>query len=226
MDKEVMKALFAQAGLPQCSFAVLRDEATSPEAVLATLSLPLFVKPASLGSSVGISKVKTREALGPAVARAFAFDRKVIVEQGVSAREIEIAVLGSDRPAASVPGEVVPDREFYDYDSKYSADSRSELRIPAPIEERAAERARELALRAFRATNADGYARVDLFLLPETGEWLVNEINTIPGFTSISMFPKLWEATGLSYVALLRRILDLALARHAAQATLATVPGA
>ena len=221
MDKAIMKALFAQAGLPQCPFAVLHDSAASHDILLEPLGLPLFVKPANLGSSVGITKVKTRDALEPALARAFSFDRKVIVERGVDAREIEVAVIDGEPPAASVPGEVVPDREFYDYESKYASASRSELRIPAPLAPDVAERAGDLARRVFRAVEAEGYARVDLFLDRDTDRLLVNEINTIPGFTSISMFPKLWDASGLPYAALLERLIALARKRHAARSALA-----
>jgi D-alanine-D-alanine ligase len=221
MDKGIMKALFAQAGLPQCPFAVLCGPAANHDELLDPLGLPLFVKPANLGSSVGISKVKTRDALEPALARAFSFDRKVIVECGVDAREIEIAVIDGEPPAASVPGEVVPDREFYDYESKYASESRSELHIPAPLSRDMSERAGDLARQAFRAVDAEGYARVDLFLDRQTDQLLVNEINTIPGFTSISMFPKLWDASGLSYTALLERLVALARKRREARAALA-----
>ncbi len=216
MDKEMMKALFAQAGLPQVTYRVLRGRDAAREAqLLEELGLPLFVKPANLGSSVAVSKVKTAEQLGPALDAAFAYDRKVLLEAAaLDAREIEVAVLGNDLPQASVPGEIVPDREFYDYDSKYSAESQTELRIPAPLPPPAEEEVRRLAMRAFTAVDASGYARVDFFLERRTGRLLVNEINTIPGFTSISMFPKMWEASGLAYPALLARLVALAFERH------------
>jgi D-alanine-D-alanine ligase len=214
MDKELMKALFAAAGVPQVRHRALRGrEDAGAGRLVEDLGLPLFVKPANLGSSVGVSKVKAREDLEAALRAAFAYDRKVMVEAAVRAREIEVSVLGNDVPEASVPGEIVPDREFYDYDSKYSAESRTELRIPAPVPKLVADEARSLAVRAFRAVDACGYARVDLFL-EENGRLLVNEINTIPGFTSISMFPKLWQATGLAYADLLDRLLALGLERH------------
>jgi D-alanine-D-alanine ligase len=214
MDKELMKALFAAAGVPQVRHLVLRGrEDPAAGRVLDELGLPLFVKPANLGSSVGVSKVRAREELGAALETAFAYDRKVMVEAAAQAREIEVSVLGNDRPEASVPGEIVPDREFYDYDSKYSAESRTELRIPAPVPKPVADEARTLAVRAYRAVDACGYARVDFFL-EQRGRLLVNEINTIPGFTSISMFPKLWEATGLACADLLDRLLALGLERH------------
>jgi D-alanine-D-alanine ligase len=220
MDKELMKALFAQAGLPQVPYRVLHrgDDARS----LRDLGLPLFVKPANLGSSVGVSKVKTEVELAPALETAFAYDRKVMVEAGVDVREVEIAILGNDQPAASVPGEVVPDREFYDYESKYSADSRTTLHIPAPIDDETRGLVQSLGVRAFRAVDAAGYARVDFFLERRTGRVLLNEINTIPGFTSISMFPKLWEATGVSYADLLSRLVELGTARHRERAALRT----
>ena len=223
MDKELMKALFAAAGVPQTPHRVLR-RADLPRAaeLLAELGLPLFVKPANLGSSVGVSKVKAAAELAPALAAAFAYDRKAVVEAGVDAREIEVSVLGNDDAQASLPGEILPDREFYDYDSKYSADSRTELRIPAPLEPGKVEEVRALGVRAFRAVDACGYARVDFLLERESGRVLVNEINTIPGFTSISMFPKLWEASGVPYAELLARLVDLGRARHAERAALKT----
>jgi len=222
MDKELMKALFAAAGVPQVRYRVLRGR-RDPEArgLLDALGLPLFVKPANLGSSVGVSKVSAAEDLEAALETAFAYDAKVMVEAAVRARELEVSILGNDAPEASVPGEVVPDREFYDYDSKYSADSRTELRIPAPVPPTIADEARTLAVRAFRAVCAAGYARVDFFL-EETGRLLINEINTIPGFTSISMFPKLWEATGIAYPDLVDRLLTLGLERHAERLALKT----
>jgi D-alanine-D-alanine ligase len=220
MDKELMKALFAQAGLPQVPYRVLHhgDDARA----LLDLGLPLFVKPANLGSSVGVSKVKAEADLEPALVKAFAYDRKLMVEAGADVREIEVAVLGNERPAASLPGEIVPDREFYDYESKYSVDSRTELRIPAPLDERTRAEVQALAVSAFRAVDAAGYARVDFFLEQATGRLLVNEINTIPGFTSISMFPKLWQASGLPYSDLLGQLVGLSLARHRERAALRT----
>ncbi len=223
MDKALMKALFARAGLPQVDYRVLlRRDRDAERRALDELGLPVFVKPANLGSSVAVSKVKTAEALGKALDAAFAYDRKVLVEQGVDAREVEVSVLGNDEPEASVPGEIAPDREFYDYDSKYAAGSRTELKIPAPLEPAAADEVRRLGVAAFRAVDAAGYARVDFFLEKATGRLLVNEINTIPGFTSISMYPKLWEATGLAYADLLARLVALGLERHAARAALRT----
>jgi D-alanine-D-alanine ligase len=223
MDKAMMKALFARAGLPQVEHRVLRRRDPEEEAkVVADLGLPVFVKPVNLGSSVAVAKVKGQGELGAALDMALAYDRKAIVEKGVAAREIEVSILGNDEPTASVPGEVVPDREFYDYDSKYSAASRTELLIPAPLPPSVAEEVRGLGVAAFRAVDAAGYARVDFFLERETGRLLVNEINTIPGFTSISMYPKLWEASGLPYPDLLARLVALGIERHAARARLRT----
>jgi D-alanine-D-alanine ligase len=222
MDKSMMKALFGRAGLPQVDYRVVRRADRDPTRLVEELGLPLFVKPASLGSSVAVSKVKVASELGSALDTAFAYDGKVIVERGVDAREIEVSVLGNDEPEASAPGEILPDREFYDYDSKYSAESRTELRIPAPLEPSIASEVRRLGVAAFRAVDGSGYARVDLFLERATGRLLVNEINTIPGFTSISMFPKLWEASGLPYPELLERLVALARERHRQRAALRT----
>jgi len=223
MDKEMMKALFERASLAQVPWRVLRRRDGSAEAeLLRSLGLPLFVKPANLGSSVGISKVKDGSALGEALETAFGYDRKVIVERGLEVREIECSVLGNEAPEAAVPGEIVPDREFYDYDSKYAADSRTALLIPAPLDPAQTAEARRLAVAAFCAVDACGYARVDLFLEKASGRMLVNEINTIPGFTSISMFPKLWQASGVGYEELLARIVSLARERHEARARLRT----
>jgi D-alanine-D-alanine ligase len=226
MDKVLMKGLFTAAGLPQADFRVLlaRDLTRAAE-IVEPLGLPVFVKPANLGSSVAVSKVKRREDLAKALALAFEFDRKAVVEAGLDAREVEISVLGNDDPEASLPGEIVPDREFYDYDSKYSAESRTELKIPAPLHAAAVREAQELGVRAFLAIDAAGYARVDFLMDRRTGRFFVNEINTIPGFTSISMFPKLWEASGLPYDQLLGRLIELGLERHRQRAALRTAYG-
>jgi len=223
MDKELMKTAFARAGLPLGPYEVLRSRDPEGETALAErLGLPLFVKPANLGSSVGVTRVPDTSALPAAIEAAFGYDRKVVVEAAIDARELEVSVLGNSTPESSIPGEVVPDREFYDYDSKYSADSRAQVLIPAPVGTELAAQARELATRAFRAVDACGFARVDLFLDRSNGRFLVNEINTIPGFTSISMFPKLWQATGLPFPELLGRLVDLARDRHAERSRLKT----
>jgi D-alanine-D-alanine ligase len=225
MDKELMKALFAAADIPQTAYRVVRDLPPEREAARrlpAELGLPLFVKPANMGSSVAVSKVKREADLDAALDMALAYDRKAVVEKGVDAREIEVSVAGNEEPEASLPGEIVPDREFYDYDSKYSDASRTELTIPAPLAPEQTAQVRALAVRAFRAVDACGYARVDLLMDRGSGRLHVNEINTIPGFTSISMFPKMWEATGVPFTALLDRLLDLARERHAHRARLRT----
>ena len=219
MDKDVMKRLFRDARLPIVPWQlVLRSEwENNPTAVRrrieAKLRYPLFVKPVNLGSSVGISKVHTRREFSAAMNLAAQYDRKILVEKGINAREIECSVLGNDRPEASVPGEVVPVNEFYDYEAKYLKEG-SELRIPAPLTPQQTKRVRELAVRAFQAVDGAGMARVDFLVDRQRGTVYLNEVNTIPGFTSISMYPKLWEATGVPYSELLDRLVALAIERH------------
>jgi D-alanine-D-alanine ligase len=227
MDKAMMKVAFAAWGLPMVPHVVVRQEEwdASPKEVGAMvaerLSFPVFVKPANLGSSIGISKVKHAGELASAVRIATEFDRKMVIEAAVpAAREIECSVLGNERPEASVPGEIKPSREFYDYEAKYVEESTA--LVPAPLDEAMTAEVRRLAVEAFLAVEAAGFARVDFLLSRETGRLYVNEINTIPGFTTISMFPKLWEATGLAYSALLDRLVDLAFERHAARQNLRT----
>jgi D-alanine-D-alanine ligase len=223
MDKALMKGLFASVGLPQAKYRVLlTHERERGRAAVEELGLPVFVKPANLGSSVGVSKVKRAEDLADALDLAFEYDRKIVIEEGLDAREIEIGMLGNDEPEASTAGEIVPDREFYDYDSKYSADSHTELRIPAPIDAAAVREAQALGVRVFQAVDANGYARVDFLMDRKTGRMYVNEINTIPGFTSISMFPKLWDASGIEYDDLLSRLVDLGFERHRQRRALRT----
>lgn len=219
MDKIMMKTIFAQHGLPQARFKYfLRKEwERNQKAVLLEvekLGYPLFVKPANLGSSVGVSKAHNREELMRAVELAAAYDRKVIVEEFVDAREVEVSVLGNEDPAASLPGEVVPLNEFYDYEAKYT-DGKSQLIIPVSLPEDIVARLQELAIKAYKALDCAGMARVDFFLRRGDNEVLVNEINTIPGFTRFSMYPKLWEASGIPYPRLLDRLIELALERHA-----------
>ena len=175
---------------------------------------PLFIKPANLGSSVGISKCNNRSDLGEGLLEAAAFDRRVLIERGVDAHEIEVSVLGNDSPTASVPGEVLPSREFYSYELKY-IDGTSSLLIPAPLSAEVSGQIRSLAVRAYEAIDCAGMARVDFFVEKKTGTVYLNEVNTIPGFTSISMYPKLWEATGLSYPKLVDRLVELAFERKA-----------
>jgi D-alanine-D-alanine ligase len=228
MDKAVMKTLFAAAGLPIVPHLVVlrRDWEREPRALAGRverdLGYPVFVKPANLGSSVGISKARDADALAGAVDLALEFDRKVVVEAAVpNAREIECAVLGNDDPEASVPGEVVPAGEFYDYRAKY-LDDASSLLIPAPLAADQADTVRRLSIRAFRAVEGTGMARVDFLLPRDGGPLVVNEVNTIPGFTTISMYPKMWEASGLPYRDLLDRLIALAIERHAERQRLRT----
>jgi D-alanine-D-alanine ligase len=223
MDKDVMKRLLRDAGLPVGEFWVTlsRDCQKFMSEIGGSLPYPVFVKPANLGSSVGISKAHNAGELPAGLALAAEFDRKIIVEKGIDAREIEISVLGNDDLKASIPGEIIPAREFYDYHAKY-VDDDSRLLIPAPLDEKQIRQAQDLAIRAFRVLECSGLARVDLFLERPTGRFLVNEINTLPGFTSISMYPKLWEASGLAYSALIDRLIELALERHAEKKKLRT----
>ena len=222
MDKATMKAVFQAHGLPIVPHQVVfrHEWATDPDAiarrVTAELGYPCFVKPSNLGSSVGISKVRAAGDLAAAVAAALGHDRKVLIERGVTAREIEVSVLGNDRPEASVPGEVLPGKEWYDYEAKYT-DGIAKLLIPAPVPAELAAEFRRLAVRAFQAIDAAGLARVDFFLEDDERIW-VNEINTIPGFTRFSAYPRLWEASGLPYARLIDRLIELAVERHARRA--------
>ena len=219
MDKDVMKRLFQQGGVPTAPFLAYswdhwRNRTRKLEQQVADrLGYPCFVKPANLGSSIGISKVEKAEELPDALARAGEFDEKVIVEQALDAREIECSVLGNDDPQASLPGEIIPRSGFYDYRAKYLDDS-AELVVPARLRPDQVETIQQLAVRSFQVLECQGMARVDFFLERETEDIYVNEINTIPGFTSISMYPKLWQASGLSYSELIDRLIRLALERH------------
>ncbi len=226
MDKDVMKRLFAQAGLPIVKHVTLlrSDWEKSPRKsvaqVEAALRYPVFVKPANLGSSVGISKAHNRRELGPALALAARYDRKLVVEQGVGgskskARELEVAVLGNDSPQASVVGEIIPGKEFYDYEAKYLSEGSVPV-IPAKLTRAETETIRAMAVAAFRACDLAGLARVDFLMEPEGKRRIfLNEVNTMPGFTQISMYPKLWEATGIRYRDLITRLIELAVERHA-----------
>ena len=226
MDKDVMKRLFVQAGLPIVRHVTLlradweRNPRKSVAAVERALRYPLFVKPANLGSSVGISKAHDRRELGPALALAAKYDRKLIVEEGVGgkksrAREFEVAVLGNNTPKASVAGEIVPGKEFYDYEAKYLAEGSVPI-VPAKIARAESKKIREMAVAAFRACDLAGLARVDFLMEPAGKRRIyVNEVNTMPGFTQISMYPKLWEASGLAYTDLITRLIELAIERHA-----------
>jgi D-alanine-D-alanine ligase len=228
MDKAVMKVLFAARGLPICDHVVItkrewqRDERGVLHRIVDQLGFPVFVKPANLGSSVGISKAKHAAELRHAIELAGNFDRKIVVEAAVPrAREIEVSVLGNDDPEASCPGEVVPSREFYDYQAKY-IDDDSTLLIPAPLTPSQTAEVRRLAVDAFKAIDGSGLARVDFLLAGDSGVLYVNELNTLPGFTTIGMYSKLWAATGIEFPELLDRLIQLALERHADKQQLRT----
>lgn len=229
MDKVLMKAVFIARGLPVVPhiYFLVREFRANPAEIAARVEaevgLPCFVKPANLGSSVGVSKAVSREDLYRAVERAAQYDRKVVVERAVNARELECSVLGNDEPVASGVGEVVPAREFYDYDAKYR-DSRTRLLIPAPIPEGVAEEVRRLAIAAFRALDLAGMARVDFFFCRDSGRVYINEVNTVPGFTPVSMYPKLWEHAGLSYSELVDRLIQLAIERYQERSQWRTEP--
>jgi D-alanine-D-alanine ligase len=232
MDKDIMKSLFIAAGIPIVKHVTILRGAweTEPKKIQklveSKLNYPVFVKPANLGSSVGISKARNRTELGPAIEEAAKFDRKIVIEQGVGgkkkkAREIECSVLGNDEPSASVPGEIVPGKEFYDYTAKY-LDEGSQLIIPAKLSKADTKRVQELAIAAFKAVDCSGLARVDFLMEPDSqtksgkksGKIYLNEINTMPGFTAISMYPKLWAASGLAYADLIDRLIQLGIERH------------
>ena len=219
MDKALFKDIMRAHGLPVVPDLVIKRKTWEqhPEEVLAQIEAEIgydcFVKPANLGSSVGVSKAHNRAELQAALEEAARFDRKLIVEQAVDAREIEVSVLGNDVPIASLPGEIVPCNEFYDYAAKY-LNGESELLIPAPISREMSERVRQMAIEAYLAIDCAGMARADFLLDRQTEELYLNEVNTIPGFTPISMYPKLWEATGISYAELIDRLIELALERH------------
>jgi len=224
MDKGHMKHAFATAKLPIVEYVLVSEVEWNSErerivrAMNNTLRLPYFVKPATSGSSIGVTKVKNDKDLAGAMEFGFRFDDRVLVERGVDARELEISVLGNEQPQASVPGEILPDREFYDYEDKYSTEAKSTLMIPARLPKDRLEEMRRLAVAAFRAIGAAGFARVDFFVEKGTNRVFVNEINTIPGFTNISMYPKLWEATEVKYSRLIERLVELGLQRHKSRA--------
>jgi D-alanine-D-alanine ligase len=220
MDKEKMKLIFQAVGLPVAEYLVYRRNQweRSPEFILDAveqqLGFPCFGKPVNLGSSVGVNKAHNRIELEHAINVAAEYDRKIIIERGLNCREVECAVLGNDEPIASVVGEVIASNEFYDYRAKY-IDGKSQVVIPAEIEQETAEEVRRQAVQAFLALDLSGLARVDFFIEKETDQVYINEVNTLPGFTTISMYPKLWEASGLSYAQLMDRLIELAIERHA-----------
>ena len=217
MDKEVMKRLAKERGLPVVDYLVMsRKDVTNLEGICSRFEFPVFVKPANLGSSVGISKARNCEELKPAFELAASYDRKVIVERGIIGREFECSVLGNDDPVAAVPCEILPSKDFYDYDDKYLLE-KAETVIPANLSAEQTAELQKLAVECYRAVECEGMARVDFLLENATGKLYINEINTIPGFTSISMYPKMWEYSGLPMPKLIDRLIELALERHAAK---------
>jgi D-alanine-D-alanine ligase len=213
MDKEVMKRLMRERGLPIADYVVLRRGKFQAAEVCGRVPFPVFVKPANLGSSVGISKAKTCEELAAALDLAAQFDRKILVERGIKGREFECSVLGNEDPIAAVPCEILPSREFYDYEDKYLL-NQAETVLPADLTPAQTDEVRRLAVEGYQAVDCEGMARVDFLMEEATGKFFINEINTIPGFTSISMYPKMWEASGLSFAKLIDRLIELALERH------------
>jgi len=222
MDKDVMKRLLRDADVPIGKFLAFdRADRISFARVKKALGMPLFVKPANLGSSVGISKVARPAEFAAAVKEAFRYDNKIVIEEFIKGREIECSVLGNDKPIASLSGEIVVNRDFYSYDAKYLDDHGARLEIPARLPKAMIKKVRDIALRAYRTLCCEGMARVDFFV-QANGRVLVNEINTIPGFTKISMYPKMWEATGISYPKLIDRLIQLAIQRHRSEKRLRT----
>jgi D-alanine-D-alanine ligase len=216
MDKGLAKEVFAHAGIPQVRHRVLREDKISPSAlenIASELGFPIFVKPANMGSSVGVTKAHDAAELQTAAALAVTYDQWIVFEESVTARELEVAVIGNRLPRASVVGEIKPGKEFYDYEDKYVSDSAT-LMIPAPLTETESDTLRALAIRAYESLRCEGMARVDFFYEEDGRGFLCNEINTIPGFTPISMYPKMWEASGLSYSALIDELIDHAQERH------------
>lgn len=216
MDKDALKRLLSERGIPVVEWATMWRGRYDVAALSGLFPYPVFVKPANLGSSVGISKVSAAEDLEAALALAAQFDRKILLERGIIGREFECAVMGNEDPIAAVPCEVLPSREFYDYEDKYLLDT-ARVVLPAPVTEAQTNEIRQLAVEAYRAAGCEGMSRVDFLMESETGRLFVNEINTIPGFTSISMYPKMWEAAGVPFGALLDRLIDLALERQRAK---------
>jgi len=213
MDKDIMKRLLKEAHIPIANFLVLKDENNIKfEEVVKNIGLPFFVKPANLGSSVGISKVKNKKEFSKAMATAFRYDRKILLEEYIHGREIECSVIGNNNPIVSIPGEIIVNDEFYSYESKYIDENGAILKIPAKLKENAIKKIQNLAIKTFKILSCEGLGRVDFFLR-DNGEIIVNEINTMPGFTSASMYPRLWEASGISYKDLIDRLIKLAIER-------------
>jgi len=214
MDKDVMKRLLRDAGIPIGKFITIKSHENIPSfaEIKNELGTPFFIKPANMGSSVGISKVRDETELAAALKDAFLYDTKIIIEEFIPGREIECAVLGNEEPAASAPGEIIPSHDFYSYDAKYLDEKGAALEIPAKLDEETKKRIQNLAVKVFQALCCEGLSRVDFFLKKD-GEIIVNEINTMPGFTKISMYPKMWEASGISYSELITRLIELAISR-------------
>lgn len=219
MDKDHFKRLCMARGLPVVDYITVSGPSADADAIIAKMGLPVFVKPANLGSSVGISKAKDHWSLSVAIADAMRYDHKVIVERAITGQEIECAVLGNESPEASTPCEILPSREFYDYEDKYLLDA-ARIELPARLSDEKTAEVRRLAVKCFKAVECSGMARVDFFVESGTGAVYINEINTIPGFTSISMYPKMWEHAGLPMPRLIDRLIELALERHAARQAL------
>jgi D-alanine-D-alanine ligase len=219
MDKIYTKTLYEKAGLPQGKYLLImrknwrRKQEETIKKIEENMTYPIFIKPANMGSSVGITKAHDREGLITGMNEAAIYDRKILLEENIDCREIECAVLGNDDPEASVLGEIIPSNEFYDYKAKYLDDDKSRLIIPAPLDEQTTETIRSLAIKAFKTIDGSGLARLDFFVEKNTGKIYINEINTLPGFTNISMYPKLWEYSGLSYSKLIDRLIELAIER-------------
>jgi D-alanine-D-alanine ligase len=217
MDKSVAKQIMSANGIAQQKYLTVRDTDDANSAIdraINELGLPMFVKPANMGSSIGVSKVKSRQEAEKALTKAFEYDEWVLIEEAITGREIEVAVLGNESPRASVPGEIVPSHEFYDYEDKYVGED-AQLLVPAPLSKSEIDEVQQLAIKIYRTLRSDGMARVDFFYEEGKRGFLCNEINTIPGFTPISMYPKLWQASGVSYPELIDELIELAIARHA-----------
>ncbi len=222
MDKDVAKRLLRDAGLPVADFLVFRKEESIDFAkVVEKLGFPFFVKPANLGSSVGVAKVKNQKDFADAVHEAFSYDTKILIEQYIPGKEIECSLLGNDDPIASLPGEIVANHEFYDYDAKYLDEQGAELKIPANLSQKKVKEVQTLAIKSFKVLCLEGMARIDFFYTQD-GKFYINEANTIPGFTNISMYPKLWEASGITYPELVDKLIQLAIEKHKEQQKLRT----
>jgi D-alanine-D-alanine ligase len=223
LDKDVMKRLLRDAGIPIGKFLTLKNHEPVPSftSVTARLGQPFFIKPANMGSSVGISKIYKEQEYAAALRDAFQYDSKILIEEYIRGRELECAVLGNEDPAASIVGEIIPSHDFYSYDAKYLDENGAELKIPASLDTETHKKIQALAIKVFQTLCCEGLSRVDFFM-KETGEIFVNESNTMPGFTKISMYPKLWEASGISYTELITRLIELAISRFEKEMTIKT----